>query len=73
MPKRYTDAKYELVSGPDPRLARRDLPQWFKRLVLTLAALFALGTAVYRATGHEFTGSQAEASATAGPQAQAAR
>lgn len=73
MPKPWTDAKFEIVNGPDPRQQRKELPDWFKRAALIGATIFMLGAAVYRASQHEVTGSQVAASATAEPQSQAVR
>lgn len=42
--KKWTDAKFEVVKGPEPD----NLPQWFKTLVLWLATLFLLGIPVWK-------------------------
>lgn len=73
MHKRWTDAKFEVIDGPDPRLVRRDLPAWFKGLMFTGAAIFLLAYAVLKAGGYDFTDSQAAASAKAAPTAPAPR
>ncbi len=36
MPKRWTDAEFEVVKGPQPDV----LPQWFKTMMYVLAAIF---------------------------------
>jgi len=38
MPKRWTDAEFEVVRGSKPDV----LPQWFKTMMYVLAALFML-------------------------------
>lgn len=73
MPKPFTDAKFEVVTGPDPRLQRKELPEWFKRAALIGASIFMLSAAVYKASQHEVTGSQVAASEIAEPQSQAVR
>lgn len=69
---RWTDAHYEVVSGPQIR--KDPLPYWFKALMLVLATLFMLATGVMGMQRlHGPSDPQAAADATAMPPARGVR
>lgn len=69
MRKPYTDAKYEVVTGPTQDI----LPQWFKTLMLWLAALMLLGLPIWKFNESHRPSPQAEAGGSVAPQAPSAR
>jgi hypothetical protein len=71
MKRSWTDAEYEVVQGPEPRV---ELPAWFKVLMLGLVALMFLALPIWR--WHEAHPTEPPAGAApppAAPQSPAAR
>lgn len=68
--KRYTDAEYEVVNEPRPRV---ELPGWFKTGMWAAVIVLLLATQIWRWYDHRSTAPQAGRPATAAPQAPGAR